>query len=556
MKRLINFSIAATVMFCLNLDASAQAVGSLTTYGGSGSTVSIASSGTQAEASETLMLGPGTYTINGTWEIYSKYVWISSNAIITGSGVMKFYNPSVAGGASSPTYIDGNGSRIGVDIEVDNPSNLHVANMTTSTFTGDLAGSANLSFDSAFIFAVDNGDVILGSGYNDASSTYLTFSNTSSTVYDFRLYNNATLVNYRPSRMIVTSNNKNAWVKHEDYKGSFIAPVGIAEGDYTPADVNRDDTGFISLNVLNYAASTSVEKTGSVGNGMNRTWTIFGYPTTLPLDGGVTITLQHNDTSNQSNFSSSSYFITQWSATTPNTTGDKTTSITAWQSNNMMSGATGDLSTTGTISGSSKMSRHYASLAWNGVLEEAFFSKSNNQVTTLPVQLLNFSAKAKECTVLLNWRTAVELGFSNFELQRSADGVSFSTIATVAAKGNNSSYSFVDQTPEKGNNYYRLKVVDRDNSFTYSSIKMANSSCTLSGISIYPNPTNSSVFVSGLNGEESIRVYDMVGKLLIEHSPHGNAATQLNLSSYAAGIYHILVLGKDGIINTFKVEKK
>ena len=82
--------------------------------------------------------GPGTYLINGTWQVYSKNVWISPNAVFSGTGTIRFFNPSVAGGAASSTLVDGNNSSnfINVNIRLDNASDMVLTDIApTATMT-------------------------------------------------------------------------------------------------------------------------------------------------------------------------------------------------------------------------------------------------------------------------------------------------------------------------------------------------------------------------------------------------------------------------------------
>src|SRR5258708_40341589 len=86
----------------------------------------------------------------------------------------------------------------------------------------------------------------------------------------------------------------------------------------------------------------------------------------------------------------------------------------------------------------------------------------------LPVGLLSFDAEKKGASVLLTWKTAQEQKSDRFEIERSADGISYHLIGTLAASGNTSmvtSYSFTDHQPLDGINYYRLKQVDIDGLF-------------------------------------------------------------------------------------------
>src|SRR5690349_11106332 len=131
-------------------EAMAQGLGSVETTGGAAasSVVSMAASDTTASVSESLYIGPGNYQIDGTWNIYSKNVWISPEAIITGTGTIKFFNPSDAGGASSATLIDGNNNTASIDvnIELHNASNLILTDLVGpgAPWT-DATGQANIT---------------------------------------------------------------------------------------------------------------------------------------------------------------------------------------------------------------------------------------------------------------------------------------------------------------------------------------------------------------------------------------------------------------------------
>ena len=94
---------------------------------------------------------------------------------------------------------------------------------------------------------------------------------------------------------------------------------------------------------------------------------------------------------------------------------------------------------------------------------------------TLPVTLLDFSAKTIGKQIAINWQTSTELNTANFIIQRSTDGSTFTDIGTVKAIGSGAnSYSFTDKTPTNGINYYRLKSVDKDGSLSFSKIVSAS----------------------------------------------------------------------------------
>ena len=114
--------------------------------------------------------------------------------------------------------------------------------------------------------------------------------------------------------------------------------------------------------------------------------------------------------------------------------------------------------------------------------------------TTLPVELIHFSARNKTNDVELTWITASETDNSHFVVERSIDGESFDPISTIYGQGTKLSttqYKYEDKTPALGNNYYRLRQVDLDGTFEYSKkIKVVN---RLEGkVRISPNPASSS----------------------------------------------------------------
>ena len=112
---------------------------------------------------------------------------------------------------------------------------------------------------------------------------------------------------------------------------------------------------------------------------------------------------------------------------------------------------------------------------------------------TLPAELLNFSGHASGKQIHLAWSTGVEDGVAEFLVQRSGDGLHFTTIATVAARGGLSSYTSVDSEP-LDRAYYRLLIRDHDGSEEYGTTLLL--SIDISGqLSVYPNPSTGSFTV-------------------------------------------------------------
>jgi len=164
---------------------------------------------------------------------------------------------------------------------------------------------------------------------------------------------------------------------------------------------------------------------------------------------------------------------------------------------------------------------------------------------TLPITLLSFTAQAQGSDALLQWQTATEINNKYFEVEHSSDGVTFTPLGTVQGHGTTSleqQYSFKDNNPLKGINYYRLKQIDYDGNFSYSNIARVDFEGSTSAFSVYPNPASGIIQVSLPSNTSAsvLRMYDMNGKKVMEKQFNANTTSQqLDISNFAAGIYHL-----------------
>ena len=139
----------------------------------------------------------------------------------------------------------------------------------------------------------------------------------------------------------------------------------------------------------------------------------------------------------------------------------------------------------------------------------------------LPVSFLSFDAKYENKKVVLNWLVTSETNIGSYEVQRSADNVSFKTIATVAPQNGGSvttSYFSVDENAVAGFNYYRIVIKDLDGKTDKTPVvRILVGDGKIDIISAMPNPTqgvlNYSVNVpQGTSANITIR--DAKGKLV------------------------------------------
>ncbi|WPP50100.1 T9SS type A sorting domain-containing protein [Catalinimonas niigatensis] len=128
----------------------------------------------------------------------------------------------------------------------------------------------------------------------------------------------------------------------------------------------------------------------------------------------------------------------------------------------------------------------------------SFVVHTGEDNTTLPVSFLYFQGQALDNTVELNWATSSETNNDYFEIERSGNELDFKPIAQVKGAGNsinNLEYIWVDDRPQSGASYYRLKQVDFDGQYSYSKIITVTMSAVEEAVVLYPNPTKGQVYL-------------------------------------------------------------
>jgi hypothetical protein len=136
------------------------------------------------------------------------------------------------------------------------------------------------------------------------------------------------------------------------------------------------------------------------------------------------------------------------------------------------------------------------------------------EISIVPVTLTSFQAALISSAVQLQWTTSQEVNAQQFVIEKSSNGVYFTNIGKTAATGNSNAfqnYLFTDANPFDGVNYYRLKTIDINGSFSYS--KIVTVSYSKKEFSVYPNPvfdeatiqhpvsSNALVIISDLQGK-------------------------------------------------------
>jgi hypothetical protein len=171
-----------------------------------------------------------------------------------------------------------------------------------------------------------------------------------------------------------------------------------------------------------------------------------------------------------------------------------------------------------------------------------FFIAGSSFVT--PLTILSINGSLQNNQVKISWSTSNEVNTKNFSIERSSDGNNFSAIGSVDAKGLAANdYSFIDANPIlNATSYYRLKMMDKDGSYRYSSIVIINAK-TKNGLTVYPNPAvgQTTVLHSKAVAGSNIEVIAADGRRVASYKvTAGTEQTYLNISTLKAGSYLVV----------------
>ena len=168
----------------------------------------------------------------------------------------------------------------------------------------------------------------------------------------------------------------------------------------------------------------------------------------------------------------------------------------------------------------------------------------------LPVTFLNFDGSLVDNKALLSWSTATEINNKGFEVEKSMDGQTFAAIGFVPGNGNSSlvnNYSYTDNKVLSGSNYYRLKQVDIDGNFNYSStIRLDFKNFDWA---IFGNPVTSNSWLQlqlAKKANVAIQIISIDGKVIQTinkgNISEGTYSLPLTLGNAPSGIYIVKLI--------------
>ncbi|MBK5284648.1 MAG: T9SS type A sorting domain-containing protein, partial [Bacteroidia bacterium] len=185
--------------------------------------------------------------------------------------------------------------------------------------------------------------------------------------------------------------------------------------------------------------------------------------------------------------------------------------------------------------------------------QPVFFKLTCSVVNPLPVELISFTGSNQGNRNVLEWATASEINNHYFAIERSHEGSQFAEIGIVKGNGNSTqiiSYSFSDDQPVNGINYYRLKQVDYDGDYKYSQIIAVTNIKVGNRCFVYANETAGGFILSCSQLENSqAQIINIDGRILKEIKITGNVENKIDLHDLTNGFYILRINDGEQIQN-------
>ncbi|WP_159468563.1 SdrD B-like domain-containing protein [Dyadobacter sp. 3J3] len=175
--------------------------------------------------------------------------------------------------------------------------------------------------------------------------------------------------------------------------------------------------------------------------------------------------------------------------------------------------------------------------------------------TPLPVTLISFNADKENETVQLQWITSAETNSESFDIENSLTGKTWQKLDNVLAAGESATritYSFTDKNPSNGENLYRLKMIDKDGTFAYSSIRSVTLEIA-NQVTIYPNPVADRIQfkVNDWSKIGKVQLFDLNGRAVYQSTKA--PVDGIDVKNLPSGLYAVSLTGTNGSTNSYKV---
>ena len=452
---------------------------------------------------------------------------------------------------------------------------LNASSMTTLTITGS---TGTYAFDDEGTFTPGNNTVVFSDNVSQVD--------TSSSLSNVSFYNlivantGGNLVLGVPTtvtnQLSFTSGDLDASSFPLTISNGSNAITGAGNSSYVITGNGVTKTGYLAIQKLPKNGSTLfpigtssyyLPATISPGNNNNTAYTAYVYP-------GVTTTAQSNGTSESASMLSTMADGT-WNIVRAAGSGTATVLLNWVSAGTAMEGSAFQTFGTrigitqfsggawGTATGTGNVATQTATASFSSFGEFSVIGTP----TALPIVLGNFEARPQGKTAYLTWAAYPDGQAASFTIERSVDGVTWTSIGVVQADvtaTTETSYSFTDVAPAVGQDDYRLYIQNQDGSVSYSSIR-AVEFASVTQLSVYPNPANAAININaaaagpGNTGNSSkrlvFRLVNTAGQVLQSRviEAGGASVITMNTGSYPAGVYYLETFEDEQLAQTSAV---
>jgi hypothetical protein len=173
-----------------------------------------------------------------------------------------------------------------------------------------------------------------------------------------------------------------------------------------------------------------------------------------------------------------------------------------------------------------------------------------DQSVTLPVELTSFFARATANNIKLSWQTASEKNNDFFLVEKMKTDQTFEPIGKIKGAGTTvtqTNYSFVDEKPRLGDNYYRLKQTDVDGKFVYSQVvQVSFDGKPRTGYTIYPNPSDGKhLYFDNATEDFVVSFQDVTGSVIFKSNVTAeDSSLDISTLQLPSGFYFVRTIGK------------
>ncbi len=187
------------------------------------------------------------------------------------------------------------------------------------------------------------------------------------------------------------------------------------------------------------------------------------------------------------------------------------------------------------------------------------------QLGPVPLSFTSVTAYRQDRNIMVSWKVDNELNIATYEVEGSADGMSFRKLGTQPARGNGSGvtlqYNWLDEHPLTGNNFYRIRSIAIGGAVKYSQVVKVNMNGEPSSITVYPNPIKDNIIRVSFNnvaeGDYDVRLFSQSGQLHLQQNVYhvaGNENMSIPVQSgLAKGVYNLEISLRKGKKRVIKI---